>query len=201
MGQEEKNIVSAFLAAHAEIYPDEDDRRDMLDPDKLVADAKALLAYGLAGSSIEELVLRDMRRRPGLGMTSPSTIRFCVKSVEAAAKAGGTMKGRALANIDQHRHDIRRQIGQDDFSAKDRDHVCKADKIEAKKDAYAILTIAEKWRWHAYMRVRWWNAKGSWPPPFDKEGNWRDADFDRWAFQALMHRHTEWYPIGERPKE
>src|SRR5258708_25480255 len=86
------------------------------------------------------------------------------------------------------RQAVRQRIGPSDFSLRDRDRVCRANKISGEKNAYHTLTSAEKWRCHAYMRVRWWNAKGAWPPPFDTERHWLDPDFAKWAFNALAPR-------------
>ncbi len=90
------------------------------------------------------------------------------------------------------RQAVRQHIGPSDFTLRDRDRVCRADKVTPSKDAYGNLNDSEKWRWHAYMRVRWFNAKGAWPPPFDIERQWFDPDFDKWAFNALVERHPAW---------
>src|SRR3981081_4523477 len=87
MDLQEETIVNGFLHAHAEVFPEDQEMRDSFDLEKLAGDARTLLTFGLVPITIVHLIHRDMRKRPGMGMVSPRTIRFCIRSVEQAAKS------------------------------------------------------------------------------------------------------------------
>jgi len=182
----EETIVAEFFAAHEEVYPGEDDLREELRTEKhdaLLRDAAALLMFGLAATSICSIIRRDMRKRPSIpGQIAPRTIRFCVRSVERAAKVGDTVRVRPAEDASQKaaaRAEAQYAISADDWTWID---------ARVAESGYARLTLAEKWRWHAYRRVSRKHLGYNGPPPFDPNNEWLDRELLRLAEVAWHAR-------------
>lgn len=131
MSVDEEKLVNAFLLAHAVVYPDEQELRDSLEGFKLEADAKALLAHGLASDAIEEIIGREMQGRIGLNQGAPRTIRFCANAVAAGAKTTKVVS----------------------FVRRAPSGPAPAELLPRQSVPYSKLTEAERWCWHARMRA------------------------------------------------
>jgi hypothetical protein len=178
-----ETIVGTFLEAFHEVFPDEDDKLAMLARDraKLLGDARTLLAFGISTASLCSIVKRDMRRLRELGRVSPVTLRFCIRSVENAAKVGSTMHGKVTADM---REAARRDVKPADFSVADYRRLC-CQRHDDSGHHCASLSMTERWRWHAYMRG-WRRRMGfTGPPPFDPGDEWRAPELEQPAAAAV----------------
>jgi uncharacterized protein YdaU (DUF1376 family) len=76
-------VVQAFFESRREAYPEAS--AIGIDEHLIAAQAAEMVGYGLAADRVAGIVRRVMRERGAAGEAPPSVLRFCWKSVKAAA--------------------------------------------------------------------------------------------------------------------